>query len=466
MHKLYYQPPGAYFGDCMPFGKDGTFYLYHQRDFRNPGPLPICEPFGWDLVTTRDFIHYEEHETAIPTGESTAQDQFIFAGSIFEDNKGLYHAFYTGYNRDYPSLGKPSQVLMHATSNNLFHWTKSSESLSFSPQPGYDPTDWRDPFVIWDAQKQQYVLILGARLESDKHHLTGRTVYFTSKDLNDWDFQGDFWAPNLFTMHEMPDLFRIGDWWYLITTEYSNRCKTVYRMSQNLYGPWLTPDDDAFDGRAYYAGRTFEQNGHRILFGWVPTRETEDDKSNFVWGGTYVPHEIFQKEDGTLGIKIPDTVWEAFSERKNIESVAISGSEQKTTLTLYNRTSSLFSLECDIQFSKDTKNFHLQIYENSLDGRNYQFTFLPKENRFVFEKCPNWPWPTINNMGLERPLTLLPDTPYHLRLIVDDTIATIYVNGTALNTRMCEKPGEALSFSVYGGTIKLKNISFSNVLNP
>ena len=75
---------------------------------------------------------------------------------------------------------------------------------------------------------------------------------FTSKDLKDWKFEGDFWAPDLFTMHEMPDLFQIGDWWYHIVTEYSHRSKMVYRMSKSLSGPWLAPKDDAFDGRAYY----------------------------------------------------------------------------------------------------------------------------------------------------------------------------------------------------------------------
>ena len=32
MQRLYYQFPGTWFGDCMPFGKGDTFYLFHQRD--------------------------------------------------------------------------------------------------------------------------------------------------------------------------------------------------------------------------------------------------------------------------------------------------------------------------------------------------------------------------------------------------------------------------------------------------
>ena len=54
MQKLYYQFPGTWFGDCMPFGHGDKFYLYHQRDTRKPGPFG--EPFGWDLATTSDFV--------------------------------------------------------------------------------------------------------------------------------------------------------------------------------------------------------------------------------------------------------------------------------------------------------------------------------------------------------------------------------------------------------------------------
>ena len=218
--------------------------------------------------------------------------------------EGQYHIFYTGYNRDYPALGKPSQVLMHAYSDDLVTWHKTQDALTFTPQEGYDPDDWRDPWVIRDEENDQYLLVLGTRLQGPKTRQTGRTVKFTSKDLKNWKFEGDFWAPDLYTMHEMPDLFKIGDWWYHIVTEYSDRSKMVYRMSKSLEGPWIAPKDDAFDGRSYYAGRTFELNGQRILFGWVATKDQDDDDNNFIVAGTFMAHEVYQREDGTLGVRI------------------------------------------------------------------------------------------------------------------------------------------------------------------
>jgi len=231
VYELYYQPEGVWFGDCMPFFHEGVYYLFHQRDTRRPGPFG--EPFGWALATTTDFVIYTDHGEIVLRGADDEQDQFNFAGSVFAAN-GRFVAAYTGFNRDFPQLGKPSQVLMAAVSDDLLHWEKTADGL-VSPQEGYEPDDWRDPFVLWDDEHQRYLMILGARAAGERI-LTGRTVAFTSTDATSWEFAGDFWAPGLFSMHEMPDLFRIGDWWYLLTTEYSDSSKTVYRRSRSLDG--------------------------------------------------------------------------------------------------------------------------------------------------------------------------------------------------------------------------------------
>ena len=115
-------------------------------------------------------------------------------------------------------------------------------------------------------------------------HISGRLVHFTSKDLKKLEFKGDFWAPGIYTMFEMPEIFKMGDWWYLVFSEYSEGNKIHYRRSKNLYGPWEAPFDDAFDGRAYYAGRTAFDGERRVLFGWVPTRIDNDDKNAYLWG--------------------------------------------------------------------------------------------------------------------------------------------------------------------------------------
>ena len=74
-----------------------------------------------------------------------------------------------------------------------------------------------------------------------------------------------------------------------------------------------------------------------------------------------------------------------------------------------------------------------------------------------FDRTPNLPWFRYMNRGLERSLHLAANQRYHIQIIVDDTIATLYVDGVALNTRMYAKAGQALAFYVVNGTLTLDN---------
>lgn len=462
MARLYYQSPDAVCGDFMPFGEDGTFYLFYLRDPR-VGGRSMGKPFGWDLLKTKDFVHYEDLGNAIPHGTDEEQDQYVFSGSVIKA-LGQYHAFYTGNNMLFPQQGKPGQVQMHATSDDLLHWTKTDEDLDLMAQPGYDPDDWRDPFLLWDEERQEYRMFLGARKAGPKTQQTGRTVWYTSKDLKTWEFQGDFWAPDLYTMHEMPDLFYMDGWWYHIITEYSHRSKMIYRMSRTMHGPWLAPKDDAFDGRAYYAGRTFAMDGKRYLLGWVPTKVGDSDKGAFQWAGTFVPHQLYQREDGTLGCAMPDTVRAAFVEGENLEDVTLAAAPARQEKVLREDGGDFFKLELDVSFQEGTSTFGLRFYGNQETGESYQYLFHVGENRVIFEKSPNWPWPDEQNIGQERPIHLEPGKTYHVDLIVDDTIATLYVDGVALNARAYRKFGTAVSAFATDGTVELKNITLSRDL--
>jgi beta-fructofuranosidase len=410
---LYYQPEGAWFADCMLFARGDTFYLYYLRDTRDPVPY---EPFCWDLVTTRDFVKFNDLGTVIPKGGEDEHDQYVSSGSVFRDRTGLFHAFYGGYNRNFVKTDKPSQVIMHARSRDLLSWEKTPGLSFLPPVEGYDKEDWRDPFVLWDEDPGRYLMIIGARKIEGQKKLNACTVFFESEDCQHWTFKGPLWTPHYFTMHEMPDLFKIKgddgtDWWYLVLTEFSDRSKTFYRMSRNLKGPWPAPSDDAFDGRAYYAARSFAHRGKRYLFGWVPSRNGNEDTGCFQWGGALVVHEIIQRQDGTLGTKIPDMVRNAFNETDLIKDAVIRSVDGISRSLLIRRSGRLFCFEGEITFEKGTRSFAIKIYENEETGEAYQFRF--------------------------------------------------YVNDTALNVRMYRCFGECISFTVLEGCLNGKALSIA-----
>ncbi len=171
---------------------------------------------------------------------------------------------------------------------------------------------------------KDYMLILGTRVGEDKRLMTGRLVKFTSEDLDTWDSRatGGIRACTPCSRCLISLRWATGGIWCSPSTVMATRPVTACLASIN--GPWITPADDSFDGRAYYAARTAFDGERRVLFGWVPTRDEGGDPSSYLWGGTFMPLEIVQRADGTLGTKLPDSMLGAFGEAKAVEAFELS----------------------------------------------------------------------------------------------------------------------------------------------
>ena len=81
---------------------------------------------------------------------------------------------------------------------------------------------------------------------------------------------------------------------------------------------------------SYYAARSAASEQGRFLFGWVPTRVGESAMGTWHWGGTLVVLEVYQRPDGTLGTKTPDTVRRFFGEPQStpVSYTHLSGSDR------------------------------------------------------------------------------------------------------------------------------------------
>ena len=270
MTSFFYKPDNAWSADFIPFYQNGRYHLFYLLDWRDrPGH---GEGTPWYQLSTQDFVHFTEHGCMLARGTAAEQDLYVFTGSVLQAG-GLYHIFYTGHNPHLRQEGRPEQAVMHAVSADLFTWQKVPADSFFAPADDYEPHDWRDPFVFWNEESQEYWMLLAARLKRGPDRQRGCTALCASKDLKSWEVREPLWAPGLYFTHECPDLFRMGDWWYLIFSEFSDATLTRYRMSRTLAGPWRAPADDAFDGRAYYAAKSASDGKRRLLFGWNPTRE-------------------------------------------------------------------------------------------------------------------------------------------------------------------------------------------------
>ncbi len=442
---LNYKPDDGWPGDFIPFYWEGEYHLFYLKDYRDPASHG--EGMPWYHLATRDFVHFTDHGECLPRGTAEEQDLYVFTGSAFY-GEGRYHIFYTGHNPHFRKAGRPEQAVMHAVSDDLLHWEKLPDHTFCASPDLYEPHDWRDPFVFWNAEAGEYWMLLAARLKDGPPRRRGCTALCASKDLVHWEVREPFYAPGLYYTHECPDLFQMGGWWYLIFSEFTDANLTRYRMARSLAGPWLAPDADSFDGRAFYAAKTAGDGKQRYLFGWNPTRTGESDSGGWQWGGNLAVHEVWQRPEGTLAVRLPESVRAAFAAPQPLQVEQVYNAEAADPAEIELHAQQRFScamlgplpqkayLETTATFHDPTRAFGLMLKTSPDLETGYYIRVEPQRARLVFDAWPR-PGDQPHFAGLERPLHLQPGKAVRLQVYVDGSICEVYVDGqAALSARM------------------------------
>jgi beta-fructofuranosidase len=269
----------------------------------------------------------------------------------------------------------------------------------------------------------------------------------------------------------MPDLFKLGAWWYLLVSEYSDNTQVIYRRSKKFCGPWELASDDALDGPTYFAGRTIaDDKGNRYLSGWIAGKQSADDRALYGGPAGQWIHQVYQKTNGDLGVKLPDSVYRAFNPKHvpitgPIDIVAPYGRKEQVLGTAYG---SPFMIEAVIETVSGTNAFSINILENEKTGEAYEYKFLLQENRIMMTRTPNHGIvPPDHFRGMEklyRNIVLGGKQEYRITIIYDDTFAVCYIDGFALSGRMFSRFGDVVSVSVFNGNIRVKAFNVSEGL--
>ena len=304
MKKLLYRPKDAWVGDLIPYYENGTFYGYYLHDPRIRDK-EYAEETTWHLVTTKDFVNVEYKGEAIKRGGDDKPNKNAYTGSVIKDKENLYHAFFTAYNEDIKINGKSVQSVMQAVGTDLEHLNTVEEFLFVSDGKQYEEFDWRDPFVYWNEEDECYDMLLASRIKGGGELRGGCIALCKSKDLKQWTYEKPFYAPGMYITMECPEIFKMGNYWYLVFSTFSDQFTTHYRISKSPNGPWEIPEDDVFDTRSDYAIKTASDGQRRFAFGWIASKYGNKDFGPWEWGGTMVFHELIQNpEDGTLKVRV------------------------------------------------------------------------------------------------------------------------------------------------------------------
>ena len=481
MKNIFYKPKDGWVGDTIPFAYDGKFYIYYLHDERKGNTQ---DEYGyrtsWNLLITEDGVNIKDCKVVLPVGEYDDADYACYTGSVIEGNDGNFHMFYTAqnnYNPKYHRDGKPLQYVAHAISTDLINWEKLPELTFGADERIYEPFDWRDPFVFYNEEEKCFDMLLAARLRGASEKNGGCVGLCRSYDLLHWEAKEPFYNPESYMTHECPDLFKLGNKWYLVYSTFSEKFVTHYRMSDKLSGPWTSPIEDTFDGRAFYAAKTAQVGDKRMAFAWVPTKRGESDFGQYEWGGNFIVHEINQTTDNKLTVKPADGLINMFNKEvvnEKLNKIEIENYEGEKSYVIDGMKDTCM-IEAVIEFSEGVRSFGIGLRQDPTLANGYYLRFEPFYNRIVADMWPRRisgvnQWYVDGDkpfmVELERPFDYksLKENKVHIRVVADGSIICLYVNNiTALTMRAYNVNRTNWGFFVKDGSIRVSDIHMYEV---
>lgn len=474
---VYVQPSDGWVGDVIPFCADGVASLYYLHDRRNGQHAGT----SWHRYDTADFAEYVYRGRSLPHGAVDAPDLNAYTGSIVTEG-GRLHAFYTGFNAALREPGQPArQLVMHATSANGGSWRKHPEHTFGSPA-GYEPTDFRDPFVFRPEPGGPWHLLVIARRDGGADRTRGVILDYVSTDLAGWVFNGEFWAPNRYVAVECPEVFELDGRWYLVYSEFSERFATRYRIGATPFGPWVVPDADTVDGRAFYAAKSLAHDGHRYFAGWIPTKAGERDDGAWEWAGSLAVHEASARADGSLAFTIPGALAASFTDRKPLDLEPVLGEWRRSgdgcsasvpdglAVAVSREAPDQFLLEGTIEPGPGTSECGVLLRASADGAEGYLIRLEPRRNRLVFDRWPRQrtgpaQWQISGDVPfaaeLERPLDCTGGR-HRLRIVVDGTACVTYVDDqVAMSARMYDRRTGGVGLFVGEGAATFTEVSMA-----
>lgn len=475
MTRAFYQPKNAWVGDFIPYYENGTYYAFYLHDPRCVAQR-YAEETTWYLVSTKDFVTYTEHGEAIARGDKDSPNLNAYTGSVIRGKDGKVYAFYTAFNEDYKQDGKSVQSVMVAK-GDCPEKLETDPSFRMVADPArYEAFDWRDPYVFWNEEDQCYWMLLAARLLNSGERRGGCIALCKSTDLKNWKICDPFYAPGMYITMECPEVFKMGDWWYLVFSTFSDRFMTHYRRAKSPSGPWEIPQDDTFDTRANYAIKTAGTEDKRYAFGWISSKRGGCDAGPWEWGGTAHFHEVVQNpQTGDLYVKPTEGIRSLFTRELPVQTAVTYGCEELTAelpccLSTYTMAAAQVSLPqepfCLKMQVKDVQATEIGVSLHTDAGLETGYFLRIKDGMLAMDRWPRaqkgfYQWQIDGDRAweVETVRRLDPSDSYNIEIYREDSILCVYVNDKiALSTRAYDHTGKMAGLYVVGGSAVLESI--------
>lgn len=471
----FYRPADGKVGDVMPCYFDGKFHLYYLRygtttDGREDNEYSVRE--------TTDFVHFSEDRRVQIYGGT---------GEIIK-HEGKYHLFKCGGEKN-------GVTFMHHYTGETPYSFQLEEDILPSDDNIYVPWAWRDPRIFWVEEEGCYWMLVATNKKTENPvHRNACIGLCKSKDLHHWSYCEPLFSPlALEGTYECPDMFKIGDWYYLTYGNANHNKMTHYVKSKSMYGPWIIPKDDTIDSFLFYAGRVATDGKHHYIAAWNADRtgadlsmkmglrdvekcirEPEEDFAPFGYAGNMVIHQLSQRDNGDLMCRPIPAVLEQYQHQPVVLSVLQGGEWSETdgnisvhskggyACAMAGKLSEHTLIDMDIQASGHEVGIVVGATTEFI--RRGLFLRLQLEYGRVqvmsgLREIGGWNGYCMP-FAVEMEKFVKPDERgcYHLTVMQDHDVLCLYINGEALSMRAQNARGGQLGLYAYDADAVFSNI--------
>ncbi|MDE0661973.1 MAG: glycoside hydrolase family 32 protein [Gammaproteobacteria bacterium] len=255
-------------GPCAPFDPNGALFWrgrYHLfYIFQDPG-LPR-RGHSWGHASSPDLVNWRFHPPALKPGGDVPEEG-IFSGCALITREGVPALVYYGINAGI--------CIAFAEDDDLDRWRRHpANPVIAEPKRGdpafdlyrvFDPHAWLDGDV--------YHMILGGLVKP--HNVHDTAYLFTSRDLENWDYQRPFYSPNpnWTDANEdcaCPDFFKLGPRQVLMCISHPRG--TRYYLGRYHAGTFIPESHHrlTYPGGASFAPESLlDGMGRRMFWAWA-----------------------------------------------------------------------------------------------------------------------------------------------------------------------------------------------------
>ena len=421
----------------------GQYHMFHQY---NPDGA-IWGNMHWAHAVSPDMVHWTHEPIAVaPTPNGFDRDG-VFSGSAVLDGD-VPTVIYTGVLpptsdaeatlRDGKHVWREVQCLAVSKDPDLRTWEKLPEPVIAAPPPAMKVTGFRDP-CVW-REDGAWWLVLG----SGTRERGGAILLYRSIDLRKWTYlhpmlQGGASGKNTTNpvdvgdMWECPDFFALGGKHVLLI---STLGKVRWKVGTYKDLKFTPEKEGVVDHGAYYAAKSMlDQNGNRILWGWIPETRPESEFSAAGWAGAMaLPRVLALNPEGELAMEVAPVV-EQLRENHAGFSAAASKEVKEHTITGVRISDLSAEVRADVRPQRNRK-AELRL----LAGNGETFASIavgdgPKGRE-------------LNVNGIAAPVSGPAESAIRIHLFLDGSVLEVFANGNAVIT--------ARVYRAFSGPVRLQ----------